>query len=193
MIRQSELRANESRGWRSGSGSAGLSLITCTYMGPDEASYASQPLLLCRLFGVQNGHHQNLQRAKQLLEFLVHSNSLVSQSLVSPLTVSYVFLGCSRARDATAASRTFETEAGNRLGQTDTGLLTPISPFSSPWPGTSNNGSPEKWHQVPELELGPGMMSNSEKVEMQQTINHVGAPLSPFHYQLRKVSSHLVQ
>jgi hypothetical protein len=82
------------------------------------------------------------------------------------LTSSYIFLGCSRQRDATTAARAFEA-AGNKLGVGNGGLLTPSSPYTAPTMG-----------HVPTLSLEPGYT---------ETIHDVGAPLSPFHYQLRKV------
>ncbi|WWD20259.1 hypothetical protein CI109_104735 [Kwoniella shandongensis] len=85
----------------------------------------------------------------------------------------YVFLGCSRQRDASATAKSFQIEAGNALGQTNTGLLTPTSPF-----GTPPMPSPKCTAEMPELNLGPSAV--------EQTIYEVGAPLSPFHYHLRK-------
>ncbi|CAK9784087.1 hypothetical protein CC85DRAFT_58115 [Cutaneotrichosporon oleaginosum] len=94
----------------------------------------------------------------------------------------YIFLGCSRQRDATAAARAFEIEAGNRLGQGRGGLLTPSSPFS-----TSPMSSPEKLGAVPEITLGPAAIERAvAEGEYTQTLFEAGAPLSPFHYQLRK-------
>jgi betaine lipid synthase len=91
----------------------------------------------------------------------------------------YVFLGCSRRRDASAAVKSFETQAGNRVGQGQGGLLTPLSPF------TIVEGK-EQPSPIPDFfSLGPSMM---EKEGYVQSIHEAGAPLSPFHYQLRKVS-----
>ncbi|WVQ79348.1 hypothetical protein IAT38_001445 [Cryptococcus sp. DSM 104549] len=87
----------------------------------------------------------------------------------------YVFLGCSRARDASTNAKAFALEAGNHLGHSNLGLLTPTSPFTSPHVVSS---SPR--FEMPELSLGPSA------VEQTQTIHEVGAPLSPFHYHLRK-------
>ena len=92
---------------------------------------------------------------------------------------SYVFIGCSRGRDASSAAEAFEKQAGNRLGRDSSGLLTPTSPFTmSPFATPMS----EKGY-IPDLALGPSA------TEMEQTIFDVGAPFSPFHYQLRKVSS----
>lgn len=100
---------------------------------------------------------------------------------------SYIFLGCSRQRDATAAARAFEIEAGNRLGQGRGGLLTPSSPFTM-----SPLSTPDKLGAVPEMTLGPAALQiavaeNAAEGEYTQTLFEAGAPLSPFHYQLRKV------
>lgn len=89
----------------------------------------------------------------------------------------YVFLGCSRQRDASASAKSFTLEAGNRLGQSDLGLLTPTSPFTN---SPSVFGSPSPMLEMPELVLGPSA------AQATQTIFEVGAPLSPFHYHLRK-------
>ncbi|ORX37775.1 hypothetical protein BD324DRAFT_641879 [Kockovaella imperatae] len=89
----------------------------------------------------------------------------------------YIFIGCSRGRDASAAAEAFEKLAGNRLGRDSSGLLTPTSPFTmSPFATPLS----EKNHFIPDLSLGPSA------AEMEQTIFDVGAPFSPFHYQLRK-------
>ncbi|KAK8849633.1 hypothetical protein IAR55_004968 [Kwoniella newhampshirensis] len=85
----------------------------------------------------------------------------------------YVFLGCSRQRDATAIAKSFQVDAGNHFGQTNGGLLTPTSPFGDP-----AMPSPKMTFEMPELSLGPSLV--------EQTIHEVGAPLSPFHYHLRK-------
>jgi betaine lipid synthase len=97
----------------------------------------------------------------------------------------YIFLGCSRTRDASAAAKAFEVEAGNKLGQGRGGLLTPSSPFTtSPWPGSP--AMEMTTSAVPsEFTLGPAAI---EAGPWTQSIRDVGAPLSPFHYQLRKVS-----
>lgn len=109
------------------------------------------------------------------------------------LTASYIFLGCSRQRDATNASRAFEMEAGNRLGQGKGGLMTPTSPFRSP------QYSPTKMGSIPDLTIGPAALERAKAMDvetgvggvgegeiMTQTLYEAGAPLSPFHYQLRK-------
>ncbi|KAK4686538.1 betaine lipid synthase, partial [Tremellales sp. Uapishka_1] len=91
----------------------------------------------------------------------------------------YVFLGCSRARDPIAASKAFEIDAGNRLGRGKGGLMTPTSPFlHSP---RSMAMIDEKIGKISEFTLGPSVVGDFE-----ETIQDVGAPLSPFHYQLRK-------
>lgn len=87
-------------------------------------------------------------------------------------------MGCSRQRDASASAKSFTLEAGNRLGQSDLGLLTPTSPFTN---SPSVFGSPSPMLEMPELVLGPSA------AQATQTIFEVGAPLSPFHYHLRKV------
>lgn len=51
--------------------------------------------------------------------------------------------------------------------------MTPTSPFNMPF-------SPAL-KAIPDFTLGPAVEG------FQQTIHDVGAPLSPFHYQLRKV------
>lgn len=88
----------------------------------------------------------------------------------------YIFLGCSRRRDVTSAAKAYEVEAGNRIGMGQGGLLTPVSPF--PVTSPSLGATPDFFS------LGPSAM---EKEGYVQTIEDVGAPLSPFHYQLRKV------
>ncbi|KAG8843241.1 hypothetical protein FRB96_004229 [Tulasnella sp. 330] len=144
----------------------------------------------------------------------------------------YVFLGCSRQRDATAAARAFQVEAGNKIGQGQGGLITPVSPFfKTGFPPISDPNANAMGlnldHDMPDLSIGPSMLAetnmptdgdgtgkiwsahgtlNGQKQTMveregarraigsdgmaalgkQQTIYDVGAPLSPFHYQLRK-------
>ncbi|EIW71585.1 hypothetical protein TREMEDRAFT_67852 [Tremella mesenterica DSM 1558] len=95
----------------------------------------------------------------------------------------YIFLGCSRSRDATVAAKAFEVEAGNRIGLGNGGLMTPTSPFNvHPW----GSGSPEL-KSMPNFTLGPSAMGVEQgPPEYAQTIQDAGAPLSPFHYQLRK-------
>jgi betaine lipid synthase len=95
----------------------------------------------------------------------------------------YVFLGCSRRRDATAALKTFEVDAGNRVGQGKGGLMTPLSPFAMKAEGSP---VPDFFSLGPSAMPTPGLIPN-EKEGYEQTIHEVGAPLSPFHYQLRKV------
>jgi betaine lipid synthase len=120
----------------------------------------------------------------------------------------YVFLGCSRQRDASAASKAFEMEAGSRVGVGQGGLLTPISPFlttanmggaASPFASPSLDKTMAMSSIVPpDFSLGPSAMEKADRYkgvpegeyEWEQTIRDVGAPLSPFHYQLRKVSLH---
>ncbi|KAG8984034.1 hypothetical protein FRB93_006827 [Tulasnella sp. JGI-2019a] len=135
----------------------------------------------------------------------------------------YVFLGCSRQRDATAAARAFQVEAGNKIGQGQGGLITPVSPFfTSGFPSSNSLGvksSTGGEDDMPDLSLGPSVLGETQdrgskiwspghsrdqtRVEMEgtkkgvesdgmalvvkeQTIYDMGAPLSPFHYQLRK-------
>lgn len=91
----------------------------------------------------------------------------------------YVFVGCSRRRDASAAVKTFEVQAGSRVGQGKGGLMTPLSPFS-----VIEGKEPPS--PIPDFfSLGPSML---EKEGYRQSIYDAGAPLSPFHYQLRRVS-----
>lgn len=98
----------------------------------------------------------------------------------------YIFLGCSRQRDASASAKAFEIEAGNKLGQGRGGLLTPSSPFTtSPWPGSPGLDMMTASVVPTEFNLGPSALEESGWT---QSIRDVGAPLSPFHYQLRKVS-----
>ncbi|WVQ75099.1 hypothetical protein IAR50_004708 [Cryptococcus sp. DSM 104548] len=93
----------------------------------------------------------------------------------------YVFLGCSRQRDASNAAKSFAIEAGNHLGQSKHGLLTPTSPFTIvPIPSPRMVSGSPTW-EVPELKLGPSAATRKE-----ERIVDVGAPLSPFHYHLRK-------
>lgn len=48
--------------------------------------------------------------------------------------------------------------------------------------------SPEKLGAVPEITLGPAALERAvAEGEYTQTLFEAGAPLSPFHYQLRKV------
>ncbi|ORY34834.1 hypothetical protein BCR39DRAFT_476586 [Naematelia encephala] len=95
----------------------------------------------------------------------------------------YVFLGCSRQRDATASAKAFEVEAGNRIGQGKGGLMTPTSPFTISFEAP---GLYDKKMSIPDLVLGPSAYTETDDAPYQQTIRDVGAPLSPFHYQLRK-------
>lgn len=104
---------------------------------------------------------------------------------------SYVFLGCSRRRDARAASHAFTIEAGNKIGQSLGGLMTPLSPFDVD-PMRVLKESPTA---IPDLKLGPSVLPHSPSgsdggserpLIWEETIQEVGAPLSPFHYQLRK-------
>lgn len=102
--------------------------------------------------------------------------------MLQVLMSSYVFLGCSRSRDATSSAKAFEVEAGNKLGQGNGGLLTPASPFIiDPLESPSIFG---RRASIPDFSLGPAMQS---KDGYSQTLFEAGAPLSPFHYQLRKV------
>lgn len=99
----------------------------------------------------------------------------------------YIFLGCSRRRDATLAAKAFEVEAGNKIGMGQGGLLTPVSPFASTTsPAMSPMITPGFTAGPDFFSLGPSAM-DSGKEGYQQTIEDTGAPLSPFHYQLRKV------
>ncbi|OCF62173.1 betaine lipid synthase [Kwoniella mangroviensis CBS 10435] len=100
----------------------------------------------------------------------------------------YVFVGCSRRRDASLALESFTKEAGNQKGLNTFGLRTPISPF-----GTPPLSSPDTFG-MPNLDLGPSVYNKSDKlmkgkegeIEMQETLVDAGAPLSPFHYHLKK-------
>lgn len=102
----------------------------------------------------------------------------------------YVFLGCSRQRDASAASKAFELEAGSRVGVGQGGLMTPVSPFitTSPFASPNLDKTMAMSSVVPDFSLGPSAIPPASTGEWEQTIRDVGAPLSPFHYQLRKVS-----
>ncbi|WVR08104.1 hypothetical protein IAU60_005150 [Kwoniella sp. DSM 27419] len=107
----------------------------------------------------------------------------------------YVFLGCSRSRDGSSALKAFAEEAGNRKGMTNGGLLTPVSPFGAAgMPSPSIQG-------MPSLDLGPSVtrgqmqpQAHAQSVAgpegaanaLSQTLFDVGAPLSPFHYHLKK-------
>jgi betaine lipid synthase len=88
----------------------------------------------------------------------------------------YVFLGCSRNRDVSTNTKAFHEEAGSSVGMNQGGLLTPVSPFMKNTPSSA---------ELPDFfTLGPSML---ESKGLEQTIVDMGAPLSPFHYQLRKV------
>lgn len=91
----------------------------------------------------------------------------------------YVFLGCSRRRDVSTNTKAFHEEAGSSVGINQGGLLTPVSPFLKISPPSTPAELPEFFT------LGPSML---ESKGLEQTIENMGAPLSPFHYQLRKVS-----
>jgi len=94
----------------------------------------------------------------------------------------YVFLGCSRRRDVSINTKSFHEEAGSNVGINQGGLLTPASPFTK-------IPSPSATADLPEFfTLGPSMLDGKG---LQQTIVDMGAPLSPFHYQLRKVRAAL--
>jgi len=138
-----------------------------------------------RLPRVQDGHHQDVLCAQQLPQHIPDPDPLVRGSPTTSLSVSdhsYVFLGCSRSRDATTHAKAFEIEAGNKLGQGNGGLLTPSSPFTvSPFSAANVF---DKTMSIPDLSLGPAMKVRDG---YSQTLFDAGAPLSPFHYQLRKV------
>jgi len=92
----------------------------------------------------------------------------------------YVFLGCSRRRDVSTNTKAFHKEAGSSVGINQGGLLTPVSPFMKNTPASSTTAD------LPDcFTLGPSMLESNG---LEQTIVDMGAPLSPFHYQLRKVS-----
>lgn len=91
----------------------------------------------------------------------------------------YVFLGCSRRRDVSTHTKAFLEDAGSSVGLNQGGLLTPISPFMKISAPTDPADLPDFFT------LGPSML---EAKGLEQTIMDMGAPLSPFHYQLRKVS-----
>ncbi|WRT69634.1 uncharacterized protein IL334_006623 [Kwoniella shivajii] len=98
----------------------------------------------------------------------------------------YVFVGCSRGRDASLTLQSFKEDAGNQKGLNNAGLLTPISPFGNPpFP------SPDTF-SMPNLDLGPSAVKpylelrENDQVVMEQTLVDAGAPLSPFHYHLKK-------
>nr|XP_018260370.1 betaine lipid synthase [Kwoniella dejecticola CBS 10117]OBR82528.1 betaine lipid synthase [Kwoniella dejecticola CBS 10117] len=99
----------------------------------------------------------------------------------------YVFIGCSRRRDASTTLQSFTQEAGNQKGLNNAGLLTPVSPFPTP-----PLSSPEAFNMMETLDLGPSaykadiMRGNNDQIVMQQTLVDAGAPLSPFHYHLKK-------
>jgi hypothetical protein len=90
------------------------------------------------------------------------------------LSFSYIFLGCSRLRNVTQTTKIFEERAGNCVGQGHGGLMTPVSPFAKPDVGR-------------ELDSPPTLTLDADEQELEETLHDVGAPKSPFHYQLRKV------
>lgn len=104
------------------------------------------------------------------------SRCFAGQSEVSSFT-SYIFLGCSRLRNVAQTTRTFEEQAGNCVGQGLGGLMTPISPFGKA-DGAGGLERPSAFTLDAPL----------QPQDMEQTLCDVGAPKSPFHYQLRKVS-----
>lgn len=62
--------------------------------------------------------------------------------------------------------------------------MTPTSPFTTP------AMTPDlKISVIPELTIGPSALEKANAEGMQMTLYDAGAPLSPFHYQLRKVGS----
>jgi betaine lipid synthase len=103
----------------------------------------------------------------------------------------YIFLGCSRRRDVSSNTKSFHEEAGSTVGVGQGGLLTPVSPFmkiSSSSPSTTSSSTGELDSEF--FTLGPSMLNKDDghrKKGSQQTIVDMGAPLSPFHYQLKKV------
>lgn len=164
--------------------------------GVSKRSRAKDLSDIARLPRVQDGNDQAVQRAKQFPQYLVHPDSLVRTRLhllLYRLTDSYVFLGCSRQRDASITAKAFEVEAGNKIGQGRGGLMTPTSPFTAPVIGSPTIDRVKGVNGVPDFfSLGPSMVEKSlgsAGQEWTQTIQDVGAPLSPFHYHLRKVSS----
>jgi hypothetical protein len=84
--------------------------------------------------------------------------------------------------------------------------MTPTSPFTNPIMGSPSiemmrsgngngnanakgtNGVPDFFSLGPSV-LSPGQSALNGQTMLEQTIHDVGAPLSPFHYHLRKVSS----
>lgn len=224
MSRRSERKASGSLGSPSGSGNVGSSSTMCTYMvqgevsGPGRGEPISEK---CRsdqgrLPRVQNGYNQALQWPQQFPQLVVHPNSIVSENPATnrgdesqvelELMTSYIFLGCSRQRDASTSAKAFEIEAGNTLGQGRGGLMTPTSPFTAPILGSPSIEMMRRGvGDVPDFfSLGPSVLSAGQNhlqqrdhsynlgakggQVLEQTIHDVGAPLSPFHYQLRKVS-----
>jgi len=91
----------------------------------------------------------------------------------------YVFLGCSRRRDVSINTKAFHNQAGSNVGVNQGGLMTPVSPFMKiSHPSSITSDLPDFFT------LGPSMLQSQG---LEQTIVDMGAPLSPFHYQLRKV------
>lgn len=64
--------------------------------------------------------------------------------------------------------------------------MTPTSPFNMTSPFSTPALEATKM-AIPDFSLGPSAMVHKPIEGFQQTIHDVGAPLSPFHYQLRKV------
>jgi betaine lipid synthase len=173
-----ELSQSECHGSPNGSGRCGLSLTTSTYMLPVEVSLCNPIILL------KADKTDYLEYKMGTIKLYNGRNNFLNTYFIQ--IPYYIFLGCSRQRDASAAAKAFEVEAGNTLGQGKGGLLTPNSPFTtSPWPGTP---AMEKMMSIvpAEFSLGPSALEQGEG--WTQSIRDVGAPLSPFHYQLRKVS-----
>lgn len=165
-------------GWLNGFGNAGSRWTTFT--STLRAEVSAVPVIaecVYRLSRIQDGYRQDLQWAKQLSQLLLRSDPLVghpSSGKRHILTDSYIFLGCSRLRNVSHTTKIFEERAGNCVGQGQGGLMTPVSPFAKPSGGR-------------ELEMPPTLTLDAEDTELQETLHDVGAPKSPFHYQLRKV------
>jgi betaine lipid synthase len=124
-FRQLDLRARQCLGLPNGSGNAGSRWTMSTFTAPGEVS----------LFSSRFSERRRRELIPDYLEYKMGCvktynarNNFLGTYLIS--IPYYVFLGCSRRRDASAAVKSFETQAGNRVGQGQGGLLTPLSPFT---------------------------------------------------------------
>ena len=170
-VRRSVPKAKTCPFSRNGSGKSGLRWTASTFTHPDEVSKVLDIQLTVDYLEYKMG---------TIKTYNGRNNFLNTYFISIPY---YVFLGCSRRRDVSTNTKAFHEDAGSSVGINQGGLLTPVSPFMKV-------ENPSHTAEAPEFfSLGPSML---ESKGLEQTIVDMGAPLSPFHYQLRKVSLAIV-